>query len=302
MKADLLILDGRHLMWRTSSAFSELSAKVNGQHIGTGGLYGFLNVAQIIYNRYGGRTVVAWEGSGNFRYDLYPDYKRRPEPDEDRLEVLHDMDCQELRLKAVLRALGVEQFLGKGCEADDVIGRLASSDVAKRGHTVIYSGDSDLRQLVNDQVTCVSPGFRGKDTVYDKEAVIEKYGMLPKRLADLKALAGDSSDNIPGIHQIGEVTAKKLLAVYVDVEDVIRAAHDGDADWPIAQRFRERIIENADNIRVFKKLTTILTDGGMDTIPTKRNKKRVIQYFQAYRFRSLLAAAELNSLMSMGNG
>lgn len=302
MKADLLIFDGRHLLWRTSDAFRDLSAEVGDQVIGTGGIYGFLSVAIRVYQRYGGKVVVAWEGHGNFRRDIYPDYKRKDEPDEDTLELIRDMAGQEKRLMAILRALGVEQYLGKGCEADDVIGRLAH-EASKDGKAVIiYSGDSDLRQLIDDNIRTVSPGYRGDDTVYDKYKVLEKHGVPPGYVADLKALAGDSSDNIPGIKGIGPVTASKLIQAFGGINKVIKAASKATKEeWPVGERFRKPIIEQADDIKLFKRLTTIGTDLDWVCVTPKKNKKTLLAHFMAYRFKSLLAPAEMHELMEMGD-
>jgi len=306
LKADLLIFDGRHLLWRTFDAFHALGISVGGKEIGTGGIFGFLTVALRIHQRYRGVATVAWEGKTNFRRDLYPDYKRKEKPDLDRRELITDMAEQERRLKAILRAMGVRQYTAIHSEADDVIGRLANSGFAAKGHTVIYSGDSDLRQLVNDRVTVVAPGRRGENVVYNEKAVYEKHGVVPCYIADLKALAGDSSDNIPGVRGIGPKTAAKMLIRYGDVDDVINGAKNNgnkyNENWGFPERFKTAIIQNADNIRLYKKLTTIKTDTRMKPIKPKRNKHVLIRHLMAYRFQSLMSPAELNGLMRMGNG
>lgn len=301
MKADVLLVDGRHLLWRTSDVFSTLDVEINGRGIGIGGVYGFLSMVLRIHQRYGGQVIVAWEGKNNFRYRLYPEYKKKGEPDSDRLEFINDMAEQEKRLKALLRAMGVEQYAGRGCEADDVLGRLAADRSSGGNHVVIYTGDSDLRQLVGKYITVVAPGRKGKDTVYNAGAVEVKHGVLPEFLADLKALSGDSSDNIPGIRGIGPKTAAKLInACDGGVEDVIGLAQfTEDEHWPVSERFRQPIIDQADDIRLYKKLTTIKTDAGWKFIKPKRDQKRVVQYFMIYKFRSLLAPTELNGLMKV---
>lgn len=302
MKADVLILDGRHLLWRTVDAFGMLSAELGDEEVATGGIYGFLSVAIRIHQRYGGRVIVAWEGKNNFRYKLYPEYKEKSEPDEERLGFIREMIDQEMRLKSILRAIGIDQYKGIRCEADDVIGRLAHRYADDYQHVVIYTGDSDLRQLVSSSVTVVAPGRRGNDTVFRSETVFEKHGVWPCHLADLKALAGDGSDNIPGIRGVGPVTAAKLINAYGDVEAVIKAAKNPDvakSPWPVAERFREPIAEARDDIRLFKKLTNIDGKREMKRIEPKRDKKRVIRQLMAYKFRSLMAPAELNELMKM---
>lgn len=301
VKASTLIFDGRHMLWRTVDAFGMLSTEVGGEEIGTGGIYGFLSVALRIHQRYGGQTIIAWEGTNNFRYKLYPEYKKKDEPDQERLEFISDMAEQELRLKAILRAMGVEQYSGVGCEADDVIGRLATEHAASsKQRVIIYTGDSDLRQLVDGDITVVAPGRKGKDAVYYEGAVFDKHGVHACHLADLKALAGDSSDNIPGIRGIGPKTAANLIAHYGDVEGIIKAAQDGPEGWKGPERFRQTIVDSAEDVRLFKKLTTIKTDAGMKAIKPIRSQKRVVQYLTLYKFRSLVAPIELNGLMRMG--
>lgn len=305
MKADHLVLDGKNMLYRTSDAFKVLTTEVGGREIGCGGMYGFLSVAVRVWRRYGGKVWVAWEGrrSRNFRRDLYPAYKRKPEPDPDTLAFIIDMSEQERRLKAMLRAMGVAQYAGDNCEADDVMAWIATEATGKES-VIIYTGDSDLRQLVDGQrVAVVSPGRKSPDVVYGTaEAVYDKHGVPPELLADLKALAGDSSDNIPGVRSVGPKTALQLINQYGEVEAVIEAASKPEKphDWPVADRFQALIRDNADNIRTFKKLTGLQTSRDVKEIQAKRNKATLIRHFNAYRFRSLLVHSELMDLMAMG--
>jgi len=306
MKNDVLILDGRHLLWRTSDAFSDLGAEINGREIGTGGIYGFLSVGIRIHQRYGGTTAVAWEGSGNFRFKLYPDYKKKLDTSDERMELVEDMNEQELRLKAMLRAMGIEQYYGVGCEADDVIGRLATEAKQKGKSVTIYTGDSDLRQLVTDGITVVAPGRRAKDTIYDRQTVIEKHGVPPELIADQKALAGDKSDNIPGIRGIGPKTAADLVNAFGSADEVVKHAMRvkykliDKSHWPVAERFVLPITDGKKNIELYKKLTEIRTNKAMKRIKAKRNQITLLNHIRGYKFRSLMAPAELNALMRMG--
>jgi DNA polymerase-1 len=303
-RASHLIIDGRHMLYRASDAFQDLSVALDGEEQGTGGIYGFLNVALRVFRRYGGTVHVCWEGkrSRNFRRGLYPDYKKREPPDEEQARFLEDMQRQEIRLKAVLRAIGVRQYEGVDCEADDVIAEVASW---YSGHRIIYTGDSDLRQLVDynsaedDGVTVVSPGFKGVDIVYDAKRVREKHGVPPHRLADLKALAGDNSDGIPGLKGVGPKTAAILVNAFGDVENVIAASANPEG-WPVAARFQPLVAGSADDIRLFKKLTSVLPGRKIRQIDRKRDKRRAMAYFHMYKFRSLLAPNELYDIMRMG--
>lgn len=306
MKADLLILDGRNLLWRTSDAFKMLSVEVGDEEIGVGGIYGFLLTSMRIHQRYGGRTAVAWEGSNNFRHKLYPEYKAKRPTDQTYQDVLVNINEQERRLKPILRALGLTQWSGIDCEADDVIGRLATAASFRGLHTVIYTGDSDLRQLVNSEITVVSPGFKGKDTVYDREKVHSKHGVYPEFIADQKALAGDSSDNIPGIRGIGPKTANKLIHAFGGVENVIANALGTDevspcliSDWPIAQRFLRPIVDGQHDIRLFKKLTKIQVNCKMSQIKPRRDHLTLMDHLRGYGFQSLGMPMEQQALLRM---
>jgi DNA polymerase I len=304
MKADTLIVDGRHALWRTSDAFKMLSVELGDKIIGTGGIYGFLCLMIRIHQRYGGKTIIAWEGDNNFRKKLYPLYKNKGMMDEDQVNIIEDMREQEKRLKAILRLLKVEQYYGVGCEADDVIGRLSKENSEdEESLVIIYSGDSDLRQLVKNNVIAVSPGYHGsKDIIYDEERVRDKHGVIPGYIADLKALSGDSSDNIPGISGVGPVRAAKLINKYGVVENIIKSAIDNDKEWPLGERLRKLIVDEKDNIKLYKELTTIRVYMGMKKIKVKSDERLLEKYFKAYSFNSLMARNEMGELKSLANG
>lgn len=299
MKCDNLVLDGRHLLWRTSDAFRELSAEIDGKQTGTGGIYGFLATAIRVHSRYGGKTVVAWEGKGNFRLDLFPSYKGKDvAPEPEREAIISEMTIQERQLRKVLTALGVSQYFGDGCEADDVIARLASE---AEGTVMIYSGDSDLRQLVDERVTCVSPGYKaGPDSVYDAAAVLKRHGVTPALLAQLKAIAGDNSDHIPGVRGIGPVIAAKLLNHYGSLKAVLRAAADGSEGWPCTPRHRKLVADSLADVKLFYKLTKIRADLPMKRKRGQRDQRTALEHFKRLKFVSLSAPAELSALLALG--
>ena len=304
MKADTLIIDGRHALWRTSDAFKMLSAEVGGEIIGTGGMYGFLCLLTRVHQKYGGDVIIAWEGVENFRKKLYPDYKLKPPLDEEQMEIIQDMRDQERRLKGMLRLLGIKQFYGDHCEADDVIGRISLEHENDGKLVIIYSGDSDLRQLVTEQVFVVSPGYSGsKDTLYDQELVIDKHKVIPGYISDLKALAGDSSDNIPGVKGIGAVYASKLINVYGGVNQIIDGANGlREEEWPLSERFKAMITDNVQSILLYKELTTIQRDMPMKEIAVKPDETMLLKHFRAYRFSSLMASGALGELLALAGG
>jgi len=304
--ADYFIVDGKNLLWRMADAFKQLSVEINGKEIATGGIHGFLSTLIRMAQRYGGTTVIAWEGTRNFRYNLFPDYKKRDEPDEEKIQLMDEVKEQEFRLKGILRSMGVLQYFGVGCEGDDVMGTIAKNIESNGCDVVIYSGDSDLRQLVNENIFVVSPGYKGKAKLYNEEEVVRKHGVTPKQIADLKALAGDTSDKIPGVRGIGEKTAAKLLVSYDNLDSVLAAAKGkgywDDAFWPVSERFKDAIADAEKDVLLFRKLTGIDTNSRLKKIPQKRSQAMLLLYFKAYKLRSLMAPTELKILMGMGTG
>lgn len=299
-KPKLLIIDGRNLLWRTSDAFSELFVVKNDKHVVTGGIYGFLSNLIKIHQKHGGKTIVAWEGKGNFRFKLYPEYKNRPKEDWYG-ELLEEINEQQKRLQSILRLMGVEQYKAVGCEADDVMATLAKRwTLTGENQAIIYTADSDLRQCVDEYVTVVSPQRGGKEEIYNTTKVKEKDGVWPKYIADLKALSGDTSDNIPGVKNIGNVTASKLINAFGTVKKVIKVAKKKDSGWPVTERYRELVINDKKNIKLFKKLTTLLFDAKMKSIKTKRSQRELVKHLMYYKFRSLMSSNELYELMNMG--
>ena len=184
-----------------------------------------------------------------FRHELYPAYKagRRPTPPD----LLSQFDA----CKAVLRAMGLNVLEMAGYEADDLQGTLARMAGRAGADAYILSGDRDLLQLIDPQTTVLLAG--NSDTVpFDAEAFQAKYGIPVERFIDLKALMGDSSDNIPGIPGVGEKTAVKLLTDYGTLDEVL--SH-GD-DPALSPALRKKIAEGRDSALLSRTLSTIDTD------------------------------------------
>lgn len=310
LRANTLILDGRHLLWRTYDVHRDLSVVIDSTEVATGGIYGFLSVALRVHNRYGGRTVVAWEGQSrgdpsmrNFRFDLYPAYKGHDQPpDDERLDLIREMAEQEWRLQGLLSACGVSQFLGKRCEGDDVVGRLAKEASDNGDTVVIYSGDSDLRQLVSDRVYVAAPDIgkgRARDTVYDVDAVIAKHETTPALIPAVKALAG-GKDNLPGVVGVGKKRATMLVNHYGSLNGVLRAALAGDEGWPLPVRLRNAVAMAAADVITYYKVSKIRTDVEMEELLAVRSQVRLLDYLRLYRFSTLAMPAELAGLLSLG--
>lgn len=303
------IVDGKNLLWRNADAFSELTTNVDGEEIRTGGMYGFVAGLLRIRSKYRAPVIVAWEGTDNFRLKLWPDYKRKRVEDATpaQEELSREVVASEGRLNELLSHAGVRQYYGVGCEADDVIATLATTLRAKRCEVVIYTGDSDLRQLVGPGITIAAPGFRGGgETLYDVQAVIARYGVRPRQLPDLKALAGDSSDGIPGLPGIGEKTASALVATFGTLKTVIDYARGADVHasmaerWPVAERFRDVVKREAEKAELFLQLTRVKTNVRVRPVPVMHDRDEVIRLLRTYKFRSLSSAAELLDILRLG--
>ena len=299
-RTDLLIIDGRGVLFRAHDSHRMLSAEIDGEDVATGGLYGFLSVLPRVHQRYGKpRIAVAWEGKKNFRVRLYPKYKgRNEEASAEEQEMRAELWEQETRLIDSLSMLGVEQYRSVGGEADDAIARLCHEAA---GPVLVYSGDSDMRQLVSGNVLVAAPGKK-HDDVYDAKAVFEKHGVWPNQIAALKALAGDASDRIPGVKGIGPVAAVKLLNHYGTLRKALECAYLDDAGWPLTERQRALVNEGADDARLFFQLTNVRKDLPMipmeySMAPTKRE---VMDYLRRYQFRSMSSALEFAGLMDLG--
>jgi len=298
-KEKLLIIDGKNLTWRMSDAFSDLSVDKNGEDIATGGIHGFLTALIRLRKKYNCKTVVCWEGKNNFRYKIFPSYKKRDEPTEEQLELINEVAGQEKRIKVILKYAGIKQYKAVKCEADDIMGTIAG-DWTKDGtrQAIIYTGDSDLRQCVSDYVLVLSPNRKGAEVLYDVDSVYKKDGVWPKYVSDLKALAGDSSDKIPGVLGIGPKTAVALISQYGTVNKIIKAAKKDLDNWPVSERFKPLIVDDRNMILKYKKLTTILLNAEKKYIKPKKDKIKLLKHLKFYRLASVMVPNELKYLMS----
>lgn len=307
-RPDLIIVDGRNLLFRCADAHRDLSVQLGeADRFPTGGVYGFLNVLTKVKQRYGGAIVIAWEGTDNFRYKLWPNYKNKHLPRAEHVEQFaNELSLQETVLVDIMCRLGVKQFGGVGGEADDVIGTLA--DRFTDQDVGIFSNDSDLRQLVHDKRMmytgwrkCICPGYGGKDVLFGVAEVNAKYGVPPERIPDLKALGGDSSDGIPGVPGIGEKTAAQMLQTYGDLAGVIRAA-DEPRDWKLSERFRQLILAHGGNLDLFLQLTTIKRDIKLTSWPARPDPMEARRLMYGLKFKSLLEAGPFTDLKRLSHG
>ena len=191
--------------------------------------------------------AVIFDYSGrSFRNDLYPDYKgNRPDAPEDLIP-------QFPLVRAATRAFNVPCIEMEGYEADDLIATYARQAEAQGGEAVIFSSDKDLMQLVSDRISMFDPM---KNKKIGREEVVEKFGLPPENVIDIQALAGDSTDNVPGVPGIGVKTAAQLIGEYGDLDTLLKRAGEIKQN-----KRRENLIEFADQARLSKDLVTLKTD------------------------------------------
>ena len=244
-----LVFDGHAVIYRAYHAFPNLTDP-EGRLVNA--VYGFSRILlKTISDFQPDFVAVAFDHpKPTFRHEAFTDYKAHREA------MPEDLRPQIELIKEVVDILNMPKFELEGYEADDLVGTLAAKVTAEHipsvvDRTVIVSGDSDLLQLVTDKTQVFIPqrGKFGKDTLYVPTTVEKKYGFPPARLTQLKALTGDSSDNIPGVPGIGPKTAVKLLSYADSLEALFELvekiqAGDGDVlkDAAMKKAFSKRIV------------------------------------------------------------
>ncbi len=217
-----------------------------------------------------------------FRHIQYAPYKAH------RPALPENMKPQFGRIHEVVQAFGIQIYEKDGFEADDVLGTLSVQATQQDVDTIIYTGDMDTLQLVNDHVL-VKVAKRGitEVTEYDEAEVKARYGFPPRKLIDFKGMVGDKSDNIPGVPGIGEKTASRLLAEYGDLEDIL--AHV-DA---LKLKEQKLLSEGAEQARQSKFLATIVLDVPVQLDLeacrlTHVDTEKVLTLFRELEFRTLV--------------
>ncbi len=247
----IVLVDGSSYLYRAYHALPPLS---NSKGAATGAVKGVISMLRRLLKDYPGSPVaVVFDAKGKtFRDDIYPEYKanRPPMPDDLREQVqpIHD----------IVHAMGLPLICEGGVEADDVIGTLAREASAAGRSVIVSTGDKDMAQLVDDQVTLVNTMT---EVTLDPEAVKEKFGVPPELIIDLLALMGDKIDNIPGVPGVGEKTALGLLQGLGGLDDIY-----GSLDQVATLSFRgaktmaAKLEKERDNAYLSYRLATIATD------------------------------------------
>lgn len=281
MKENIVIIDGSSLLYRAFYAIPHLT---DAQGHPTNAVYGFLNMLLKLYGELDPQYVaVAFDkGKHTFRNDLFDGYKatRKPAPD--------DLRPQFALIREVLACLGICVLEQEGYEGDDIIGTLARRTAADGYAVDVVTGDRDALQLVTDDVTVYLTKKGITNMLAVTPAVMEsEYGYTPAQVIDMKALMGDTADNIPGVPGVGEKTALKLISQFGSVHGVYE-----HLDEVKGKKLQEKLADNKDKAVLSKDLATIRCDVPldytMDMFQPQPRQEDVAQLFRSLGFRNLL--------------
>jgi DNA polymerase-1 len=286
----LFLIDGPSLVYRAFYALPESIATSTG--VPTNAIFGFASMLVKIVTEYGVcPTVVAWDAGTSGRTELFSDYKatRRSRPDL--------LKQQWPAMEPLVEAFGYSNVKVDGYEADDVIASLAEQALRADPPvpTMIVTGDRDVFQLIDEaglvKVMATSRGIT--DTkIYDRQAVIDRYGIPPESIPDFYGLKGDTSDNIPGVPGIGDKTASELIQGYGSLEGVLSHIRDIKG----AKR-KQNLLDHAEDARVSKSLATVQRDVAVDfdmaaEAAREPDRARVREVFREYELRDPLRRLE----------
>lgn len=277
-KKSLILVDGSSYLYR---AFHAMPALTNSKNFPTGAVYGVVNMLKRLLAQYQPEHIaVVFDTKGKtFRDEIYADYKAT------RKEMPDDLSQQIEPLHEIIRAMGFPLVAVEGVEADDVIGTLAVHATNAGLNTLVSTGDKDMAQLVNQHVTLVNTMT---DTLMDPAGVKEKFGVTPEQIIDYLTLVGDTSDNIPGVPQVGPKTAAKWLAEYGSLQNIVENADK------ITGKVGENLRASLDKIPLTKQLVTIKLDVALpvefDELMLKpADNKKLIELFKEMEFKTWLA-------------
>src|SRR5437764_10532197 len=250
---ELFLIDGNSLAYRAFFALTESIATCTGQP--TNAIFGFASMLVKILTDYGPKaTLVVWDAGSSGRKEVYEEYKAQRTTRPDLLKE------QWPHFEPLVDAFGYRNVAVEGYEADDVIATLVERAKRQDIPVMVVTGDRDAYQLVGDGVRIMTTSRGITDTrVYDREGVVERYGIPPELIPDFIGLKGDTSDNIPGVPGIGDKTAAELLQRFGSLEGVLEHADDISG----AKR-KQNLIERADDARLSKLLATIKRDIPVD--------------------------------------
>jgi len=276
-KQTLYLIDGSSYIYRAYYAIRHLSSP---RGFPTNALYGFTQMLlKVLRDRRPGHIAVVFDaGRTTFRTELYPDYKAN------RAAMPDDLVPQIAPIKEMVRAFNIPVLELPGYEADDIIGTLARQCRERGMEAVVVTGDKDLMQIVGEGVTLLDTM---KDKVTGIPEVRERFGVGPEGVVDILGLAGDASDNIPGVPGIGEKTAIRLIQEFGSLDVLLERAGE------VKGKTGEKLREFADQARLSRQLATIVRDVPMEFdfaafAASPPDNRRLAELFKEYGFTTLM--------------
>lgn len=291
MTDKILLIDGHSIMSRAFYGIPELT---NSQGLHTNAVYGFLNILlKVLDQEQADHLAVAFDvHEPTFRHKMFDAYKgtRKPMPPE-----LHE---QIPLMQEVLRSMHIPLLMKGGYEADDLLGTIAKRCQKEGVEVTIVSGDRDLLQLADEKIKiCLPKTAKGVTTVYNyyPDDVMKEWGVTPLEFIDLKALMGDTSDNIPGVAGLGPKSAEWIITKYHTIEAAHEAALAGDPEFKVPRKPKaaQMLIDEWKSAALSKTLATICIDAPIDF---DYDDARVENMFNADSF-EFVKRLELKSLL-----
>ena len=283
---ELFLIDGNSLVYRAFFALPESIATSKGQP--TNAIFGFASMLVKIISEYGVKpTLVVWDAGMSGRKEVYEEYKGQRDSKPDLLAE------QWPHLEPLVDSFGYENVRVEGYEADDVIATVARRARDQGFDVMVVTGDRDLFQLIEPGVRVMATSRGITDTkVYDRDAVVDRYGIEPELIPDFVGLKGDTSDNIPGVPGIGEKTASQLLQEHGDLEGVL-----GNIDSISGAKRKENLTNHAEDARISKQLATAIRDIELDIDLDKiaarePDRSRLRETFREFELRAPLERLE----------
>lgn len=276
----LLLIDGNGLVHRAFHALPDFRTR---DGIPTGAVYGFVSTLHKVITNYQPTHVITCfdTPAPTFRDELFISYRTQ------RPETHQELKDQFPLIKEFLDSAQIKRVEQEGLEADDLIGVLATEAKDNGFQVFILTGDKDIFQLVSDKVFVITPqiGF-GKEKKYDREGVIEKFGVTPEQVADFKSLAGDPSDNYKGVAGVGPKTAVQLITEYGSMENIYK-----NIDKIKNPVLKQKLIDGKENAIISKKLAQLIIKAD---IPIKVEEgaythysENLKEFFSKYNFKAL---------------
>jgi len=288
----LYLVDGSGFIFR---AFHGLPPMNRADGTPTNAVFGFCTMLmKLLDDTEADHIAVVFDTARKtFRNDIYPEYKaHRPPPPEELIP-------QFSLVRDAVKAFNVASVELEGFEADDLIATYAREAAEQGAEVTIVSSDKDLMQLVNDKVTMFDAM---KNKIIGAEQVVEKFGVGPEKVVEVQALAGDASDNVPGVPGIGVKTAAQLLEEYGDLESLLERA--GEIKQP---KRREKLIEFAEAARISRQLVTLKDDApqpiSLEEMATRKpDPEMLLNFLEEQDFKRLIPKVKSRLTGGAANG